>query len=152
MVQLASAVLRPASLFPQRASSLAAWYVLYGGRAADKVAPNDSVARTIAAAKPSLARHIFSEHLDVVCDQQRPRLRGSHEYSQRHFQYRYSLPDCKVQNHLLRPCKQTQPQAQTARTQRGPHRPRRPEQRNQNNYPEGREVVQAFNPRLITCD
>ena len=67
-------------------------------------------------------RHIFSEHLDVVCAQQRPRLRGSHEYSQRHFQYRYSLPVCKVQNHLLRPCKQTQPQAQTARTQRGPHR------------------------------
>ena len=67
-------------------------------------------------------RHIFSEHLDVVCAQQRPRLRGSHEYSQRHFQYRYSLPDCKVQNHLLRPCKQTQPQAQRARTQRGPHR------------------------------
>ena len=30
MVQLASAVLRPASLFPQRASSLTAWYVLYG--------------------------------------------------------------------------------------------------------------------------
>ena len=28
MVQLASAVLRPASLFPQRASSLTAWYVM----------------------------------------------------------------------------------------------------------------------------
>ena len=39
-------------------------------------------------------RHIFSEHLDVFCAQQRPRLRGGHEYSQRHFQYRYSLPDC----------------------------------------------------------
>ena len=67
-------------------------------------------------------RHIFSEHLDIVCAQQRPRLRGGHEYSQRHFQYRYSLPDCKVQIHLLRPCKQTQPPAQTARTQRGPQR------------------------------
>ena len=57
-------------------------------------------------------------HLDVFCSQWRSWLRGGHEYSQRHFQYRYSFQDCKVQNHLLRPCKQTQPQAQTARTQR----------------------------------
>ena len=67
-------------------------------------------------------RHIFSEHFDVVCAQQGPWLRGGQEYSQRHLQYRYSLSDCKVHNHLLRLCKQTQPQAQTARTQRGPHR------------------------------
>ena len=56
MVQLASAVLRSASLFPQRGSSITAWCALYGGRAADKVAPNGSVARTIVAAKPSLAQ------------------------------------------------------------------------------------------------
>ena len=99
------------------------------GHQADTVAPNGSVARTIVAGQAIIGtesqksvRHIFSEHLDVVCAQQRPRLRGGHKYSQRHFQYRYSSPDCKVQIHLLRPCKQAQPQAQTARTQRGQHR------------------------------
>ena len=56
MVQQASAVWRPASLVLHRASSTTARCVLYGGRAADKVAPNDSVARTIAAAKPSWAQ------------------------------------------------------------------------------------------------
>ena len=74
MVQLTSAVLRPASLFPQRASSITVWYVLYGGRAADKVAPNDSVVRTILAAKPSLAQkpknctaHLFSASRRRLC-------------------------------------------------------------------------------------
>ena len=74
MVQLASAVLRPASLFPQRASSITAWYVLFEGRTADKVAPNDSVARTIAAAKPSLAQkpkncttHLFRASRRRLC-------------------------------------------------------------------------------------
>ena len=36
MVQLASVVLRPASLFPQRASSRTAWCVLYGGSTQDR--------------------------------------------------------------------------------------------------------------------
>ena len=120
MIQFASAVLRPASLFPQRASSLTAWYVLYGGRAADKVAPNDSVARTIAAAKPS-------------------------------FQYRYSLPVCKVQF----TCYDLASRHSHRRRQQGPSEVRiaaKAEQLNQNNDPEGREVVRAFNPRLITCD
>ena len=157
MVQLASAVLRPASLFPQRASSLTAWYVLHGGK--QQTRSHRTIPSQGRLLQPShhwhrsqrTVRHIFSEHLDVVCAQQRPRLRGGHEYRQRHFQYRYSLPDCKVQNHLLRPCKQTQPQAQTARTQRG-RIAAKAEQLNQNNDPEGREVVQACNPRLITCD
>ena len=41
------------------------------------------------------------------------------------------------------------------RRQQGPSEVRnavKAEQLNQNNGPEGREVVQAFNPRLITCD
>ena len=44
--------------------------VLCGGRAADKVAPNDSVARTIVAAKPSLAQcttHLFRASRRRLC-------------------------------------------------------------------------------------
>ena len=37
----------------------------------------------------SSVRHIFSEHLDVVCARQRPRLRGGHEYS--HWQVQFDI-------------------------------------------------------------
>ena len=51
-----------------------AWYVLYEGRAADKLAPNGSVARTIVAAKPLLAQkpkkcttHLFRASRRRLC-------------------------------------------------------------------------------------
>ena len=70
-------------LIPQRASSITAWYVLYAGREADKVAPNDSVARTIVAAKPSLAQkpkkcttHLFRASRRRLCSAETEALWG----------------------------------------------------------------------------
>ena len=156
MVQLASAVLRPASLFPQRASSITARYVLFGGRVAVKVAPNGSVARTIVAAKPSLAQkpkkcttHLFRASRRRLCSAGN---RGSVEAMSTAIDISsigtaYQIAKSRIT------CYDLASRHSHRRRQQGPSEvciAVKAEQLYQNNDPEDREVVQACNSRLIT--
>ena len=158
MVQLASAVFRPASLFPQRASSLTAWYVLYGGGAADKVAPNDSVARTIVAAKPIIgteAKELYDTSFQCISTSFV--LSGDRGFVEAMSTASdissigtvYQIAKSRITGYDLAS------RHSHRRRQQGPSEVRiavKAEQLNQNNVPDGREVVQACNSRLITCD
>ena len=128
MVQLASAVLWPASLFPQRAPSITA--CMFSMEVEQQTRSHRTVPSQGRLLQPShhrhrsqtSVRHIFSEHLDVVCAQQRPSFVVSMSTASDISSIGTSYQIAKSRFYLLRPCKQTQPQAQTARTQRGPHR------------------------------
>ena len=125
MVQLASAVWRQASLFPQRASNNSMVCTLWRfcstqGRTERFRRKNDCCSQAIIGTE---AKELYGTSFQSISTSfVLSRDRGSVEAMSTASDISIIGTDCKVQNHLLRPCKQTQPQAQTARTQRSPHR------------------------------